>query len=272
MLEATRRNVARLKLLIDDLLALSKAEGRDHRAWSRSTSRCWCARWSPTSGSPPPGVASAIDVDDARRGRAGARRPGDAAPGLPQRAHQRGEVQPRRRDRRGRADPATAARPRSSVTDHGIGIPAAEIDRLGTRFFRASNAVTNEIAGTGLGLRIMQTIIDKHAGDVVIDSEEGDGTTVWVRLQRYADGCRRRAARARGRGRPAARSWPRRPSCHRATRAGARSIVPALRPPPAAGMPPITAAFDPMAQLSAGSGSRLLAGSEATRRPIERTP
>jgi len=75
-----------------------------------------------------------------------------------------------------------------SVTDHGIGIPAAEIDRLGTRFFRASNAIYNEIAGTGLGLRIMQTIIDKHHGEVVIDSHEGTGTTVWVRLQVHPDG------------------------------------------------------------------------------------
>jgi two-component system OmpR family sensor kinase len=74
------------------------------------------------------------------------------------------------------------------VRDHGIGIPAAELDRLGTRFFRASNAIHNEIAGTGLGLRIMQTIIDNHSGEVVIDSEEGVGTTVWVRLDRYADG------------------------------------------------------------------------------------
>ncbi len=71
-----------------------------------------------------------------------------------------------------------------AVRDHGIGIPSDDLDRLGTRFFRAANATSNEIAGTGLGLRIVQTIVDKHAGDVVIESAEGEGTTVFVRLPR----------------------------------------------------------------------------------------
>ena len=70
---------------------------------------------------------------------------------------------------RGRPTAASASRRASSTGS-------------GTRFFRASNAVTNEIAGTGLGVRIMQTIVDRHAGAVVIDSEEGVGTTVTVRL------------------------------------------------------------------------------------------
>ena len=70
------------------------------------------------------------------------------------------------------------------VADHGIGIPADEVERLGSRFFRASNAVPNEIAGTGLGLRIVQTIVDKHGGDVRIESTEGEGTTVTLRLPR----------------------------------------------------------------------------------------
>ncbi len=45
----------------------------------------------------------------------------------------------------------------------------------------------NEIAGTGLGLRIMQTIIDRHDGEVVIDSREGEGTTVRVCLTVHPD-------------------------------------------------------------------------------------
>jgi two-component system OmpR family sensor kinase len=63
------------------------------------------------------------------------------------------------------------------VVDHGIGIPAEELSSLGTRFFRASNAVEAEIAGTGLGLRIVQTIADNHGGRLEVDSEEGRGTT-----------------------------------------------------------------------------------------------
>jgi two-component system, OmpR family, sensor kinase len=64
-----------------------------------------------------------------------------------------------------------------SVTDHGIGIPAEELATLGTRFFRASNAVGAEITGTGLGLRIVQTIADNHGGVLRLDSVEGEGTT-----------------------------------------------------------------------------------------------
>jgi two-component system, OmpR family, sensor kinase len=63
------------------------------------------------------------------------------------------------------------------VTDHGIGIPAREMASLGTRFFRASNAVVAEITGTGLGLRIVQAIVDNHGGHLEIESVEGEGTT-----------------------------------------------------------------------------------------------
>lgn len=68
------------------------------------------------------------------------------------------------------------------VVDEGIGIPAADLDGLGSRFFRASNATRSEIAGTGLGLRIVQTIVDRHSGTLGIESVEDAGTTVTVRL------------------------------------------------------------------------------------------
>lgn len=68
------------------------------------------------------------------------------------------------------------------VVDEGIGIPQADLEGVGARFFRASNATRSEIAGTGLGLRIVQTIVDRHAGSLTIDSLEGTGTTVTVRL------------------------------------------------------------------------------------------
>ena len=68
------------------------------------------------------------------------------------------------------------------VADEGIGIPAADLPGLGSRFYRASNAVQAEIAGTGLGLRIVQTIMDRHGGILSVDSLEGEGTTFTVRL------------------------------------------------------------------------------------------
>ena len=68
------------------------------------------------------------------------------------------------------------------IEDHGIGIPVEELDQLGSRFFRASNAVGLGITGTGLGLRIVQAIVENHQGSIDLRSEVGAGTTVWVRL------------------------------------------------------------------------------------------
>jgi len=68
------------------------------------------------------------------------------------------------------------------VVDEGIGIPALDLPGLGSRFYRASNAVKAEIAGTGLGLRIVQTILDRHGGSLAVDSVEGEGSTFTLRL------------------------------------------------------------------------------------------
>jgi two-component system, OmpR family, sensor kinase len=63
------------------------------------------------------------------------------------------------------------------VSDQGIGIPAGDMDKVASRFFRASNAVDSEITGTGLGLRIVHTIVENHGGRLQVESVEGEGTT-----------------------------------------------------------------------------------------------
>lgn len=68
------------------------------------------------------------------------------------------------------------------VADTGVGIPAEEQDRLFERFFRSSNATEQAIPGSGLGLTIAKTIIERHEGSIAIESAEGKGTTVRVRL------------------------------------------------------------------------------------------
>lgn len=70
------------------------------------------------------------------------------------------------------------------IRDHGIGIPVEEQGLLGTRFFRASNAISSAIAGTGLGIRIVQTVVDRHAGSMRLQSAEDEGTTVTLRFPR----------------------------------------------------------------------------------------
>ena len=69
-----------------------------------------------------------------------------------------------------------------TVADTGIGIPAGEQQALFARFFRATNAIHHAVPGTGLGLAIVRTIVDKHGGTIDVDSAEGVGTTVTVRL------------------------------------------------------------------------------------------
>jgi signal transduction histidine kinase len=69
-----------------------------------------------------------------------------------------------------------------TVADSGIGIPERDQKELFTRFFRASNARERGIPGTGLGLAIVRTIVISHGGEVELESREGSGTTVTVRL------------------------------------------------------------------------------------------
>jgi len=70
----------------------------------------------------------------------------------------------------------------AGVRDTGIGIPESDKQGLFSRFYRASNALAQSFPGTGLGLSISRTIITAHGGDVDIQSREGAGTTVTVRL------------------------------------------------------------------------------------------
>ena len=72
------------------------------------------------------------------------------------------------------------------VTDTGIGIPASEQEQLFQRFFRSSLSMADEIQGTGLGLALVRTVVEWHGGTVSVESVEGRGTTVCVRLPRAA--------------------------------------------------------------------------------------
>ncbi|MEV6343239.1 ATP-binding protein [Actinoplanes sp. NPDC051851] len=73
-----------------------------------------------------------------------------------------------------------------TVADTGIGIPVEERPRLFRRFYRASTAVTARIPGTGLGLVITRTIIERHHGTITIADGTGPGTTFAIRLPRGA--------------------------------------------------------------------------------------
>lgn len=64
------------------------------------------------------------------------------------------------------------------ISDTGIGISAADQERLFTKFFRAENARQMQTEGTGLGLFIAKNIIEKNKGSIHVDSMVGKGTVV----------------------------------------------------------------------------------------------
>ncbi len=65
-----------------------------------------------------------------------------------------------------------------TVTDTGIGIPQADVDRVFERFYRVDKSHSKEIGGTGLGLSIVKHGAAFHNAKVSLQSTEGQGTTV----------------------------------------------------------------------------------------------
>jgi len=72
-----------------------------------------------------------------------------------------------------------------SVHDQGEGIPADHIPRLTERFYRVSAARSRELGGTGLGLAIVKHIVNRHRGQLSIDSVAGAGSTFTVSLPEF---------------------------------------------------------------------------------------
>lgn len=68
-----------------------------------------------------------------------------------------------------------------TVSDTGCGIPKGEQDRMFTKFFRASN-VLKQSEGTGLGLYIVKSVVDRLRGTLWFESKENKGTTFFVRI------------------------------------------------------------------------------------------
>jgi two-component system sensor histidine kinase SenX3 len=69
-----------------------------------------------------------------------------------------------------------------AVEDHGIGIPRRDLERVFERFYRVDRARSRETGGTGLGLAIVRHVANNHAGEVRVESREGEGSTFTLRL------------------------------------------------------------------------------------------
>ncbi len=69
-----------------------------------------------------------------------------------------------------------------TVTDHGVGIPEADLERVFERFYRVDRGRSRDTGGTGLGLSIVRHVVLNHGGEIAVSSKEGQGTTFAVTL------------------------------------------------------------------------------------------
>ena len=85
-----------------------------------------------------------------------------------------------------------------AVQDDGPGIPPIHIPRLTERFYRVNTHRSRAAGGTGLGLAIVKHIVNRHRGNLRIDSTEGVGTTVTVWLPASVETLAQPAPEGRG--------------------------------------------------------------------------
>jgi two-component system sensor histidine kinase SenX3 len=69
-----------------------------------------------------------------------------------------------------------------AVTDQGVGIPEADLDRVFERFYRVDPARSRATGGTGLGLAIVKHVVGNHGGSVKVWSQTGKGSTFTIRI------------------------------------------------------------------------------------------
>lgn len=87
----------------------------------------------------------------------------------------------------GRSDPVDPRLPSRpgvliAVADEGQGIGREHLPRLTERFYRVDKGRSRAVGGTGLGLAIVKHIVNRHRGQLLIESTEGVGTIVSVWL------------------------------------------------------------------------------------------
>lgn len=72
-----------------------------------------------------------------------------------------------------------------TVQDTGIGIPEEEVDTIFDEFYRANNARSSEIEGTGMGMSIVKEVVEKHHGRIWVESKIDVGTSIHIALKAF---------------------------------------------------------------------------------------
>jgi signal transduction histidine kinase len=71
------------------------------------------------------------------------------------------------------------------IEDRGVGIPSAQLKRIFNRFYRVPGRVMARVKGTGLGLFIVRSVVERHGGRVFAESEgQGHGSKFTIQLPR----------------------------------------------------------------------------------------
>ena len=68
------------------------------------------------------------------------------------------------------------------IKDDGVGIPARDQKSIFQKFFRSGNALRHRTQGSGLGLYIAKSMVEKSGGKIGFKSEENKGSTFWFNL------------------------------------------------------------------------------------------
>ncbi len=71
---------------------------------------------------------------------------------------------------------------RVSISDEGMGIPRESQSKIFDRFYRVDKARARSVGGTGLGLAIAKEMVHAHGGEIWVESEDGQGTTIYFTL------------------------------------------------------------------------------------------
>ena len=69
------------------------------------------------------------------------------------------------------------------VTDRGEGVDIEHIHRLTERFYRVDKGRSRDMGGTGLGLSIVKHVMNRHRGELIINSTPGEGSTFELRFR-----------------------------------------------------------------------------------------